>query len=77
MARSIAVAPAWSMGATYIAAARSAGVVLDNAAANQRAGQIFANAGVAAVCVKILEMGANGSDLFLDKPLPDGKGAKV
>ena len=60
------------MGAAYVAATRSAGVVLDNAAANQRAGQIFANAGATAVCVKILEMGSNGSDLFPDKPLPDG-----
>ena len=69
MGQMIYIAPSWAMGATYVAGARSAGVVLDNAATNQRAGQVIADASTTVVCAEILAMGVGGSDKYPSKQL--------
>lgn len=69
MAISLVVAPSWAMAATYVAGAQSAGIVLNNAASNQRNGQTIATASTAVACAEIAVKGFERSQSFSEKPL--------
>lgn len=55
---SLEQAPAAAMGMTYLAAAESIGLVMQNAAHNQQRGQVTAAAAVSQTLVLILKQGA-------------------
>ena len=56
----VSMAPSVAMGMTYVAAAGSIGIVLNNAANNQEQGQTLANATVSICCGLIVKASGSG-----------------
>ncbi|MFC0152781.1 RebB family R body protein [Xanthomonas dyei] len=60
-ALTIGQAPAFAMGATYLALADSIALAMENAVANQQRGQVLADAALTQILALIIQKGATSS----------------
>ncbi|MCC4586616.1 RebB family R body protein [Xanthomonas melonis] len=60
-AMAIGQAPAFAMGATYLALADSIALAMENAVANQQRGQVLADAALTQILALIIQKGATSS----------------